>query len=147
MLFIVGAKERQIEFLPVALLVLVNSGGYEFYNVERYMAGDFVRFTNNTKFVRDHSESDLLLAFCHFSYQASNNELMIVDIQGWTPASNEIGCIFLTDPQIHSAGYRSCYGTGNFGQEGFDLFWNKIHPKCNNTCLKMDLTRPSQLLE
>ena len=145
-MFIVGAKERQIEFLPVALLVLVNSDGYEFYNVERYMAGDFVRFTNNTKFVRDHSESDLLLAFCHFSYQASNNELIIVDIQGWTPASNEIGCIFLTDPQIHSDVYR-CYGTGNLRQKGIDTFWKEMHPECNHLCQKMHLTRPSQQLD
>ena len=106
------------------------------------MAGDFVKFTNNGKFVRDHSESDLLLAFCHFSYQASNNELMIVDIQGWAPASNEIGCIFLTDPQIHSDVYSLCYGTGNLGQEGINTFWNEMHPKCNDLCLKMQLTRP-----
>ena len=143
-MFIVGAKERPIEFLPVALLLLVNSDGYEFYNVERYMAGDFVKFTNNRKFVLDHSESDPLLAFCHFSYQASKNELMIVDIQGWAPASNEIGCIFLTVPQIHSDVYLSCYGTGNFGQGGINTFWNVMHPNCNDLCLKMQLTRPSQ---
>lgn len=146
-MFIADAKVSQIEFLPVALLQLVNSDGYlsEVYNVERYMAGDFVKFTNNEKFVRNRDTlvSDLVLAFSHFTYQASNNELIIVDIQGWTPASNEIGCIFLTDPQIHSDVYRYCYGTGNLLEKGIDTFWKEMHPKCNNLCLKMHLTRPS----
>jgi len=144
------SKVGHIEFLPVALLQLVNSNGYlsEVYNVERYMAGDFVKFTNNAKFVRNRGTlvSDLVLAFSHFTHQASNNELIIVDIQGWTPASNEIGCIFLTDPQIHSDVYR-CYGTGNLRQEGIDTFWKEMHPECNHLCQKMHLTRPSQQLD
>lgn len=149
-LFILDSKVGHIEFLPVALLQLVNSNGYlsEVYNVERYMAGDFVKFTNNAKFVRNRGTlvSDLVLAFSHFTYQASNNELIIVDIQGWTPASNEIGCIFLTDPQIHSDVYR-CYGTGNLRQKGIDTFWKEMHPECNHLCQKMHLTRPSQQLD
>ena len=139
-----------IEFLPVALLQLVNSDGYlgEVYNVERYMAGEFVKFTNNEKFVldRDTLVLDLVLAFSHFTYQASNNELIIVDIQGWTPASNEIGCTFLTDPQIHSDVYR-CYGTGNLGQKGINTFWKEMHPECNKLCRKMHLTRPPQQMD
>lgn len=127
-----------IEFLPVVLLQLVNPNGSlsGVYNVERYMAGEFIKLTNNFQFAIDRGVvSDLVLAFSHFTYQASNGQLIIVDIQGWTPASNEIGCTFLTDPQIHSVVY-NCFGTGNLSQKGIDSFWKNMHPQCNDLCKK-----------
>ena len=133
-----------IEFLPVVLLQLVNPNGSlsGVYNVERYMAGEFIKLTNNFQFAIDRGVvSDLVLAFSHFTYQASNGQLIIVDIQGWTPASNEIGCTFLTDPQIHSVVY-NCFGTGNLSQKGIDSFWKNMHPQCNDLCKKMQLFRP-----
>lgn len=134
-----------IEFLPVVLLQLVNENGSlsGVYNVERYMAGEFVKLTNNLNFVRRWGlVSDLVLAFSHFTYQASNQQLIIVDIQGWTPASNQTGCTFLTDPQIHSVVYK-CFGTGNLRQEGINSFWKEMHPLCNDLCTKLRLVRPN----
>ena len=107
------------------------------------MAGEFVKLTNNFNFVRRKGiVSDLVLAFSHFTYQASNQLLIIVDIQGWTPDADQTGCTFLTDPQIHSVVYK-CFGTGNLRQDGFDSFWKHMHPQCNDLCKKLKLQRPN----
>ena len=143
--FVVDVNLGHIEFLPVVLLQLVNENGSSsgVYNVERYMAGEFVKLTNNLNFVTERGlVSDLVLAFSHFTYQASNQQLIIVDIQGWTPTSNQTGCTFLTDPQIHSVVYK-CFGTGNLRQKGIDSFWNEMHPQCNDLCKALRLVRPN----
>ena len=143
--FVVDVNLGHIEFLPVVLLQLVNENGSlsGVYNVERYMAGEFVKLTNNLNFVTERGlASDLVLAFSHFTYQASNQQLIIVDIQGWTPTSNQTGCTFLTDPQIHSVVYK-CFGTGNLRQKGIDSFWNEMHPQCNDLCKALRLVRPN----
>ena len=129
----------------MVLLQLVNENGSlsGVYNVERYMAGEFVKLTNNLNYVTKQGlVSDLVLAFSHFTYQASNQQLVIVDIQGWIPASNQTGCTFLTDPQIHSAVY-NCFGTGNFGRIGIKIFFNRMHPQCNDLCKALRLDRPN----
>ena len=143
--FVIDLNVGHIEFLPVVLLRLVNENGSlaGLYNVERYMSGEFVKLTNNLNFVRKKGTvSDLVLAFSHFTYQASNKQLIIVDIQGWTPASNQTGCTFLTDPQIHSVVYK-CFGTGNLRQDGINSFWKEMHPRCNDFCTKLQLVRPN----
>ena len=139
-----------IQFLPVVLLQLVDESGDcvsgAVYNVEPYMAGEFVKLTNNFDFVRREDKmSDVVLAFSHFTYQASNQQLVIVDIQGWTPsAADKAACTFLTDPQIHSVRYQ-CFGTGNLRQHGIDRFWKQMHPRCNDICIKLGLIRPNVL--
>ena len=111
------------------------------YNVEPYMAGEFVKVSNNLGIARtDRRGADLLLAFSHFTFQASNQELIIVDIQGWTPKDSS-GCTFLTDPQIHSKIY-NCFGIGNLRHRGFEQFWKKMHPTCNRICTGLGLVRP-----
>ena len=118
-----------------------NSDVNTVYNVEPFMAGEFTKLTNNLDFAwRDGKGTDLVLAFGHFTYQASDRKLIIVDIQGWVPDDNR-SCMFLTDPQIHSPVYK-CFGTGNFGRHGFERFWSKMHPKCNSICERLGLERP-----
>ncbi|XP_031574980.1 alpha-protein kinase 1-like isoform X2 [Actinia tenebrosa] len=135
-----GAPVGDIQFLPVVLLQLVNSNGQtEIFNAEPYMSGEFIKLTNNTDWINKHRRTDLVLAYSHFTYQASDGKLIIVDIQGWAPLDNQ-GCTFLTDPQIHSTVYK-CFGTGNFGKEGYDNFW-KMHSECNQICKMLKLKRP-----
>lgn len=136
-----------IQFLPVVLLQLVDvcdSVSGAVYNVEPYMAGEFVKLTNNFGFVRREDDmSDVVLAFSHFTYEESNQQLVIVDIQGWTPdTTDKAKCTFLTDPQIHSVRYQ-CFGTGNLSQRGIDSFWKEMHPHCNDICIKLGLSRPN----
>jgi len=137
-----GGHVGEIQFLPVVLLQLVDSSGHvtQVYNAEPYMSGEFTKLTNNFDWKDEKRRTDLVLAYSHFTYQASNGKLIIVDIQGWAPHDSK-GCTYLTDPQIHSSVYR-CFGTGNWQQKGFDKFWNMQHPKCNEICKLLRLTRP-----
>lgn len=146
-LYLAALNVGDIQFLPVVLLQLVDVCGSvsgAVYNVEPYMAGEFVKLTNNFGFVRREDDmSDVVLAFSHFTYKESNQQLVIVDIQGWTPdTSDKAKCTFLTDPQIHSVRYQ-CFGTGNLSQRGIDSFWKEMHPHCNDICIKLGLSRPN----
>ena len=74
--------------------------------------GKYVKFNSNSGYVsEDHRRTPQ--AFSHFSFEESNREKMIVDIQG----VNDIW----TDPQIHSANGLD-YGDGNLGIRGMALF-------------------------
>nr|XP_058972304.1 alpha-protein kinase 1-like isoform X3 [Pocillopora verrucosa] len=146
-LYLAALNVGDIQFLPVVLLQLVDVCGSvsgAVYNVEPYMAGEFVKLTNNFGFVRREDDmSDVVLAFSHFTYEESNQQLVIVDIQGWTPdTTDKAKCTFLTDPQIHSVRYQ-CFGTGNLSQRGIDSFWKEMHPHCNDICIKLGLSRPN----
>ncbi|XP_020915674.1 alpha-protein kinase 1 [Exaiptasia diaphana] len=136
-----GGNVGEIQFLPVVLLQLVNSSGHvtNVLNAEPYMSGEFTKLTNNVAWKNTRRRTDLVLAYSHFTYQASDRKLIVVDIQGWAPRDNK-GCTFLTDPQIHSPVYK-CFGTGNWKKKGFDNFW-KMHVECNDICKMLNLVRP-----
>merc|ERR1719198_2646502 len=58
-------------------------------------------------------ESDVVGAFCYFSYHVSGGAMVITDIQG-------VGTFF-TDPQIHTVDGRG-FGAGNLGERGIRRF-------------------------
>jgi elongation factor 2 kinase len=62
-------------------------------------------------------------AFSHFTFERSNHELIVVDIQG-------VGDLY-TDPQIHTVKGTE-YGEGNLGIKGFALFFSSHI--CNEVC-------------
>lgn len=69
-----------------------------------------------------------LQAFSHFSYEVSNTDLVIGDLQG-------CGSI-LTDPAIHTMRASPYYITerSNLGKDGINGFLAGMHPKCNQIC-------------
>jgi elongation factor 2 kinase len=71
-----------------------------------------------------------LQAFSHFTFECSNHELIVVDIQG-------VGDLW-TDPQIHTARGLE-YGEGNLGTKGMALFFH-THV-CNDICARLGLTQ------
>ncbi|POM78555.1 LOW QUALITY PROTEIN: Protein-kinase-like protein [Phytophthora palmivora] len=72
-------------------------------------------------------------AFSHFTYEASNHELLAVDIQG-------VGDLY-TDPQIHTLNGHD-FGKGNLGVLGFQKFLSSH--RCNSICryLKLPAVNP-----
>ena len=81
-----------------------------------------------------------LSLFSHFTFERSNNTLLITDHQGWT-TEDHLSTTFLTDPQIHSVD-KELYGIGNLGMHGINRFWKHMHPECSEICKELGLTRP-----
>lgn len=69
-------------FLDVSL-VLWHSNG-QWLTIERNMSGDFRKCNNNTgeEITPCCSLEEMLLAFSHWTYEYSNRELLVLDIQG-----------------------------------------------------------------
>lgn len=135
-----------MQFLPAILIEIldIDNEAERYYNVEPFIAGEFVKISNNFAWTvqGDVPGKDLLIAFSHFSFCASEGKLIIVDIQGWT-SKEKGGQTYLTDPQIHTMDKKG-YGTANRGKDGFVKFWTEQHPSCNDICvmLGLDAKRP-----
>ena len=142
-----GRTIGQVQFLPAVLIEIIDIDSEEerYYNVEPFIAGEFVKISNNFAWTAqgDVPGKELLMAFSHFSYWSSKGKLIIVDIQGWT-SEEKAGQTFLTDPQIHTLDKKG-FGTANRGKEGFLKFWTVQHPSCTGICkiLGIDGSRPN----
>ncbi|XP_069578865.1 alpha-protein kinase 1 [Brachyistius frenatus] len=136
----------QIFFIPSEALLILN--GDEIVGcvtVEPYMLGDFVKLTNNTgKKNRSFQATEYGLAFGHFTFLFSDEQEVVVDLQGWVTADGK-GLTYLTDPQIHST--RTPKGPFNFADRGLQYFREEQHgPECNEICQLLKLRPlPTQL--
>merc|ERR1712045_520837 len=111
-----------VGFVPVSVLHLKTKDGRRLiYNVEPLLKGHYAKHNDNDGHVE--TKQQLPQAFSHYTYEGSNNLLVVVDIQG-------VGS-FYTDPQIHSFDGEG-FGLGNLGREGLEKFL-KTH-KCNEVC-------------
>ncbi|KAK1342253.1 hypothetical protein QTO34_015009 [Cnephaeus nilssonii] len=131
----------QLFYVPAAaLLILEDEMIKGCVSVEPYILGEFVKLSNNTKVVKtEYKATECGLAFGHFSYEFSNHQDVVVDLQGWVTGDGK-GLLYLTDPQIHSLGRREV--TTNFGKRGISYFFNHQHAQCNDICRRLSLTRP-----
>ena len=62
-------------------LILINDKK-SFYTIEEFIDGQFVKWTNNAGAINKSVYVCLLHAFSHWTYQATNNYLMVTDLQG-----------------------------------------------------------------
>jgi len=116
-----------VGFVPVSVLHLATADGRKvMYNVEPMLKGHYIKHNDNDGNV----ETTHLLpqAFSHYTYERSNNLLVVIDIQG-------VGS-FYTDPQIHSFDGEG-FGLGNLGKDGLTKFL-KTH-ECNRICELLNL--------
>ncbi|XP_072439712.1 alpha-protein kinase 1 [Chiloscyllium punctatum] len=133
----------QIYYIPASVLLLLEDMQVVgCVSVEPYMLGEFIKLTNNTKTVRKEYEATMYgLAFGHFTYDFSNQEEIVVDLQGWITGDGK-GLIYLTDPQIHSMKKRQ--GGSNFAEKGIKYFLNCQHKECNEICHILTLKIPTR---
>ncbi|GCB77878.1 hypothetical protein scyTo_0019330, partial [Scyliorhinus torazame] len=133
----------QIYYIPASVLLLLEDKQIVgCVSVEPYMLGKFIKLTNNTKTVRKEYEATMYgLAFGHFTYEFSNQEEIVVDLQGWVTGDGK-GLIYLTDPQIHSV--KKKRGGSNFADKGIRYFLNCQHKECNEICRILALQIPAR---
>eukprot|EP00294_Goniomonas_avonlea_P013072 CAMPEP_0114555622 /NCGR_PEP_ID=MMETSP0114-20121206/8850_1 /TAXON_ID=31324 /ORGANISM="Goniomonas sp, Strain m" /LENGTH=682 /DNA_ID=CAMNT_0001740765 /DNA_START=54 /DNA_END=2102 /DNA_ORIENTATION=- len=117
---------KNVNFVESYVLELSERPGKPLCNVEPLMEGFFTKHNNNNGGVLSQRETPQ--AFSHFTYEASNFELLVCDIQG-------VNDIF-TDPQIHTRDGTG-FGLGNQGQEGMFKFLQSH--TCNGVCTMMGL--------
>ncbi|XP_038648108.1 alpha-protein kinase 1 isoform X2 [Scyliorhinus canicula] len=131
----------QIYYIPASVLLLLEDKQIVgCISAEPYMLGKFIKLTNNTKTVRKEYEATMYgLAFGHFTYEFSNQEEIVVDLQGWVTGDGK-GLIYLTDPQIHSV--KKKRGGSNFADKGIRYFLNCQHKECNEICRILALKIP-----
>lgn len=122
---------KRVEFIPAWVLELLERNGL-LCAVEAYIPGEYRKHNNNFGSVSD-DERNTPQAFSHFTYEASNHELLAVDIQG-------VGDLY-TDPQIHTLNGHN-FGKGNLGVLGFQKFLSSH--RCNSICryLKLPAVNP-----
>ncbi|XP_072899145.1 alpha-protein kinase 1 isoform X4 [Hemitrygon akajei] len=133
----------QIYYIPASVLLLLEDNQIvDCVSVEPYMLGKFIKLTNNKKAVCKEYEATMYgLAFGHFTYEFSNQEEIVVDLQGWVTGDGK-GLIYLTDPQIHSVTKQR--GGSNFADQGIKYFFNCQHKECNEICHMLTLKNPGR---
>ncbi|XP_038062547.1 uncharacterized protein LOC119733038 [Patiria miniata] len=96
--------------------------------VERYLEGNFIKFSSNTGYVTP-EKSASPSAYSHYTYHASDGKILVCDLQG---IRGDTGHIF-TSPAVHSSGTDlGVYGPTDLGKVGIVKFF-KNHT-CNVLC-------------
>lgn len=127
---------KAVRFASCFVLELVDRPGRPVCGAEVYINGEFKKHNNNVGAVcvGDGNDPKLIMdrktaqAFSHFTFDASQGQLLICDIQG-------VGGVY-TDPQIHTLSGQG-FGSGNLGQTGIRAFL--LRHKCNEVCRSVGL--------
>ncbi|CAI8024663.1 Eukaryotic elongation factor 2 kinase [Geodia barretti] len=120
---------KKVDFFQTYIIELKGAKGCPLYCVEHLIEGDYIKYNSNSGFVSDVNRLTPH-AFSHFTFERSQHQLIIVDIQG-------VGDLY-TDPQMHTVDQRD-YGEANLGTKGMALFFSSHI--CNPICLAMGLTQ------
>ena len=110
----------------------------EFITIEEFIPGSFVKFFNNTGIPCEDNENSEngMKAEClaHFSFEKSDQKLMLVDIQGYG--------VKLYDPEIASSELvedgELLFCAGNLSKTAIDNFI--VHHVCNKFCKLLQLS-------
>ena len=105
---------KKIDMIQVAIIEFKNRPNSPIFHLEHYIEGEYIKYNSNAGFVEDLHMRLTPHAFSHFTFESSNHELIVVDVQG-------VGDLY-TDPQIHTA-FGDDYGDGNLNIKGFALFF------------------------
>ncbi|XP_055055045.2 transient receptor potential cation channel subfamily M member 6 isoform X1 [Misgurnus anguillicaudatus] len=122
-------------FLDVSLLYWHSNGHW--MTIEKNMTGHFRKYNNNTgeEISPSSGLEETMLAFSHWTYEYTNNELLVLDLQGVGED--------LTDPSLIrvdntcSSG-EMAFGPANLGDDAIQSF--VVKHTCNFCCKKLGLS-------
>uniref|UniRef100_A0A8C2BIA5 non-specific serine/threonine protein kinase n=1 Tax=Cyprinus carpio TaxID=7962 RepID=A0A8C2BIA5_CYPCA len=122
-------------FLDVSLLHWRSDG--QWLTVEKNMSGHFRKYNNNTgeEILPSSGLEEAILAFSHWTYEYTNRELLVLDLQG-------VGAD-LTDPSLirvddKSSSGEMAFGPANLGDDAIQSF--VLKHTCNSCCKKLGLS-------
>ncbi|XP_067295131.1 transient receptor potential cation channel subfamily M member 6 isoform X1 [Pseudorasbora parva] len=122
-------------FLDVSLLHWRSDG--QWLTVEKNMSGHFRKYNNNTgeEISPSSGLEEAILAFSHWTYEYTNRELLVLDLQG-------VG-VDLTDPSLirvddKCSSGEMAFGPANLGDDAIQSF--VLKHTCNSCCKKLGLS-------
>jgi len=124
----------KVHFLPTFILELKQREGLPVCGVERFIKGKYRKLSNKSDWVFEDNRNTVS-AFAHFTWEASNRQLIICDI---TYSDN-----VYTDLQIHSIETK-VFGKGNKGKAGINKLL-RSH-KCNHICHFLHLPKMNEVV-
>ncbi|KAG0605400.1 hypothetical protein M758_9G056100 [Ceratodon purpureus] len=128
---------KKVEFTQVSIIAVGSGSKTKYYNMERYLQGKWIRYTNNLNYVNTEEYAATLHAFSHWTYDRSKGLLMVTDLQGVKDKDNTF---WLCDPAVHCKDVLRYERTRtNFGEPGMKRFIQSHH--CNNICQSLGLVR------
>lgn len=114
------AVVKRIKFIMAKLIFQqLSTGKYRNLTMERFIEGSYKKFSNNAGFVNYDDPALTLQAFSHWTYERTNGNMIVVDLQGITIEDNQTH--LLTDPCIHSTDLKR-FGRTNLGKAGMKRF-------------------------
>lgn len=108
------------------------------FAAERYLPGVFLKYNSNNGFVSNNSKSpgmahnEVVQAFAHFTFAASNGQLLVADLQGVEREAE----VILTDPQVLSLSGAQ-FGPGDLRARGVHACL--VAHRCGPTCKLLGL--------
>jgi hypothetical protein len=132
-----AAIVKKIKFIMTKLVFEPLRGGrYRNLTMEQFIEGSYKKFSNNAGFVNYDDPSMTLQAFSHWTYERTNGQMIVVDLQGIVIGNKQK--YLLTDPCIHSTDLTR-FGRSNLGIPGMKRFF-QTHI-CNIICHALRLKR------
>jgi Mg-chelatase subunit ChlD len=126
---------RTVKFIVLECYRYIAEDGKSFVG-ERYLPGAFTKFNSNNGYVdSEHPLTEMVQALSHFSYQASEGEYLVADLQGVVAGSENRCFCFFTDPQVLSV--RKEFGPADLGAAGMRKFFARH--RCGPTCEALGL--------
>ncbi|CAF1185297.1 unnamed protein product [Adineta steineri] len=132
------AMIKKIKFIMTKLVFVPqgNEGKFRYYTMERFIEGAYKKFSNNIGYVNHQDPALTLQAFSHWTYERTNGEMIVVDLQGIDIGDHQT--YLLTDPCIHATDLKR-FGRTNLGKAGIKRFF-QTHV-CNIICQTFKLKR------
>jgi uncharacterized protein YegL len=127
---------RTVKFIVLECYRYIEEESKKSFVGERYLPGAFTKFNSNNGYVdSEHPLTEMVQALSHFSYQASEGEYLVADLQGVVAGSENRCFCFFTDPQVLSV--RKEFGPADLGAAGMRKFFARH--RCGKTCEALGL--------